>query len=75
MLRSRAGYRSARPIISRSSHSACNARPVHTEVPDADIAPPYSTISSARASNVCGTVSPIALAVFRLIASSNLVGS
>src|SRR5258705_13898298 len=28
---SRAGYRSARPIISRSSHSACNARPVHTE--------------------------------------------
>ena len=35
----------------------------------------YSITSSARASNVCGTVSPIALAVFRLIASSNLVGS
>jgi hypothetical protein len=34
MLRSRAGYRSARPIISRSSHSACNARPVHTDVPN-----------------------------------------
>src|ERR1700730_12991988 len=31
LLRSRAGYRSARPIISRSSHSACNARPVHTD--------------------------------------------
>ena len=30
LLRSRAGYRSARPIISRSSHSACNARPVHS---------------------------------------------
>ena len=31
--RSRAGYRSARPITSRSSLSACNARPVHTEGP------------------------------------------
>ena len=28
--RSRAGYRSARPITSKSSLSACNARPVHT---------------------------------------------
>ena len=34
---SRASYRSARPIISRSSHSACNARPVYTDVPQADI--------------------------------------
>jgi hypothetical protein len=34
--RSRAGYRSARPITSKSSLSACNARPVHTEVPYAD---------------------------------------
>ena len=34
---SRAGYRSARPITSKSSLSACNARPVHTEVPFADI--------------------------------------
>ena len=32
-----AGYRSARPIISRSSFSACNARPVHTDGPVADI--------------------------------------
>src|SRR5215831_15349254 len=36
--RSRAGYRSARPITSKSSLSACNARPVHTEVPLAVIA-------------------------------------
>ena len=35
--RSRAGYRSARPITSRSSLSACNARPVHTEGPAGDI--------------------------------------
>src|ERR1700730_10357162 len=27
-----AEYRCARPIISRSSHAACTARPVHTEV-------------------------------------------
>jgi hypothetical protein len=27
-----AEYRCARPIISRSSHPACTARPVHTEV-------------------------------------------
>src|SRR5438034_7770638 len=29
-----AEYRCARPIISRSSHPACTARPVHTEVHD-----------------------------------------
>jgi hypothetical protein len=34
----------------------------------------YSISSSARASNVGGTVSPSALAVFRLITSSNSVG-
>src|SRR5262245_49717263 len=33
---SRAGYRSARPITSRSSLLACNARPVHTEGPFPD---------------------------------------
>src|SRR6516225_7572730 len=33
---SRAGYRSARPMTSRSSLSACNARPVHTEGPLSD---------------------------------------
>jgi hypothetical protein len=34
----------------------------------------YSITLSARASNVAGTVTPIALAVLRLIQSSNLVG-
>jgi len=36
--------------------------------------PSYSLTWSARWSNVCGIVSPRALAVLRLIASSNLVG-
>src|SRR5713226_5119501 len=35
---------------------------------------PYSITSSARASSEGGTVSPRALAVFRLMTSSNLVG-
>ena len=35
----------------------------------------HSITSSARASNVGGTSKPIALAVFRLITSSNLVGA
>src|SRR5262249_52863980 len=35
--------------------------------------PPRSFISSARASSVCGTLRPSALAVLRLITSSNLV--
>src|SRR2546421_7095070 len=37
--------------------------------------PLYSMTSSARARIVCGTVRPSAFAVFRLITSSNLVGS
>jgi hypothetical protein len=36
--------------------------------------PRYSITLSARATNVAGTVTPIALAVLRLITSSNLVG-
>ena len=35
---------------------------------------PHSITSSARASSIGGTVRPSAFAVFRLIASSNLVG-
>ena len=35
----------------------------------------YSITSSARASNVGGTVRPIALAVLRLMTSSYLVGA
>lgn len=34
----------------------------------------YSITSSARCSSDCGTVSPSALAVFRLMGSSNLLG-
>src|SRR5262249_60795396 len=41
-------------------------------VPKADIAP-HSIISSARADNVGGTSMPSALAVLRLMTSSNLV--
>src|SRR3979490_1006702 len=37
MFHSRAGYRSARPTFSKSSLSACNARPVHTVGPKGDI--------------------------------------
>src|SRR5260370_4520355 len=33
---SRAGYRSARPIASKSSNLTCNARPVHKVVPAVD---------------------------------------
>src|SRR5947209_11547730 len=39
-----------------------------------EIASPHSMTSSARASSDGGTVSPSALAVLRLITSSNLVG-
>ena len=37
MLHARAGYRSARPTPSICSNPACNARPVHTKVPEATI--------------------------------------
>src|ERR1700686_4972513 len=61
------------------------APPCHGAHPTADIAggpvraingsrQPYSITSSARPSNVAGISMPSALAVFRLIASSNLVG-
>jgi hypothetical protein len=39
-----------------------------------DIADLYSITLSARTNNAGGTVTPIALAVLRLITSSNLVG-
>jgi len=38
------------------------------------IGPRYSITLSARTNNASGTVTPIALAVLRLITSSNLVG-
>ena len=52
----------------------CSA-PAHVRfVPIADIEP-YSITSSARASNVGGTVRPSSLAVLRLITSSYLFGA
>jgi hypothetical protein len=39
-----------------------------------EVSAPHSITLSARANNASGTVTPIALAVFRLITSSNLVG-
>ena len=42
--------------------------------PQGDITTIHSITLSARANNASGTVTPIALAVFRLITSSNLVG-
>ena len=44
-------------------------------MPKADISSPYSINSSAVASSLSGTVTPSALAVLRLITSSNLVGA
>jgi hypothetical protein len=40
-----------------------------------ELPPPHSITSSARANNVCGTVMPSALAVFRLMTVSYLVGA
>src|SRR5262245_48087539 len=40
-----------------------------------ELAAPHSMTSSARASKVGGTVRPSALAVFKLITKSNLVGA
>jgi hypothetical protein len=62
----------ARPLL-----SAGNQWPRHrssTQQRD-ELAPLHSTTSSARPSSVAGISMPSALAVFRLIASSNLVGS
>src|SRR5712691_5442544 len=41
---------------------------------DEEVARPHSITSSARARSDCGTVRPSALAVFKLMTSSNLVG-
>ena len=58
------GSKTKRPVSPR-----CRAAKNGDELP-----PPHSTTSSARASSVGGTSSPSALAVLRLITSSNLVG-
>src|SRR5215471_19067000 len=61
------------------SHPACNARPVHTDVPEADSMQRSKTAGhsmswSARSRKDSEIVSPSALAVLRLITSANLVG-
>src|SRR4051812_48659875 len=53
----------------KSGHRRCQQSATRRHQPD------YSITSSARASNVGGTVRPSALAVLRLITSSYLVGA
>src|SRR5260370_39885236 len=54
---SRAGYRSARPIASKSSNLTCNARPVHTVVPGANVRCSGSSAASAHRCNCVATSS------------------
>src|SRR5262249_23343328 len=55
---------------------ACRDRPRrHAAEQRDELAPPHSITSSARASTVAGTSSPIALAALRLITRSYLVGA
>ncbi|SRR5258706_10023693 len=53
MLHRWAGYRSARPILSAASLSACNARPVHTDGPTTDVA---ATVADACRGDVVMTM-------------------
>jgi hypothetical protein len=53
----------------------CNRpKPAAFLSPSNELPPSHSITSSARASRFSGTVRPSALAVFRLMTSSNLVG-
>ena len=54
--------------------SICYRRWRRFKLPPLHRFPRHSMTLSARATNVAGTVTPIALAVLRLITSSNLVG-
>ena len=65
-----ADHRHRRLLRARRERPRCRRA---TEQRD-ELAPPHSITSSARASSVGGTVRPSALAVLRLITSSNLVG-
>src|SRR3954464_6302211 len=60
------GPHHGRPKKRRRRDSAANSQD--------ELAPLHSITSSARASSVAGTSMPSALAVFKLITSSNLVG-
>src|SRR5207244_12873510 len=63
------GYR---PLLRPRRYRPCSRRAAEQRD---ELAPPdHSITSSARASNVGGTVRPSAFAVLRLIASSNVVG-
>src|SRR5207302_1871277 len=76
-------YRIARQVPHQHAETAHRTlrlrgdRPSHNRAGcerDDEPAPPHSITSSARASSVRGTVRPSALAVLRLMTSSNLVG-
>src|SRR3954462_987901 len=60
------GRGDTRPVQSGSRHCRTDKRD--------ELAPLHSITSSANASSIGGTSSPSALAVLRLITSSNLVG-
>jgi hypothetical protein len=70
------------PLDHSPAHACCNS--TRSEIQKADDGNTvrhssvtlvgYSITLSARATNVAGTVTPIALAVLRLITNSNLVG-
>jgi hypothetical protein len=47
-LHQQAGYRCARPTFSKSSFSACYARPVHTDGPKRDM--------RVQSTNLCGSI-------------------
>jgi len=72
------GYRfpeARRAVMAETDHSHGAAMPKTEMAAHFDDAPdPYSITSSAVNINLAGTVSPIALAVLRLMIRSNLVG-
>src|SRR5262249_33586374 len=73
------GYFTLRRQFKPYGNSACCARPERPRRGPAEqrdeLAPLHSITSSARASSVGGTSRPSALAVFKLITNSYLVGA
>ena len=72
------------PTVSRTwkRHSSCGGQPLQAATKTRLVVkairrhrPTYSITSSALMTSVCGNMSPIALAVLRLMISSNFVGS
>src|SRR5437868_745914 len=71
------GGNPARLFFTASYRSSRNPRPaprIRYSATDGPIRAGYSITSSARTSSDCGTIRPSAMAVLRLITSSNLVG-